>query len=493
MKRAATGRNPSRRAILCGAGVALTLPFFESLLAKPLRAQATESPRRFLPIYLPNGAHDFWQPLSAGKGDAWQLTSILEPFGAALKPKLSIVSNLENASVFLADGVYVENSHGRLSGGWLTCVDAKAVRGRLGSEEANGVSVDQILAQHATFKGKTPLDSLQLGLSTPLGSCDGEPCSSSRSVSWASATQPLYKVVDPLEVFNQLVSVAGQGDPSASSAGEAQKRYARNKSVLDAVLANAKRIRARLGASDRPRMDEFLDSVRAVEQKAIGLSSGMAHAGCALSPPDPAGIDVASAPRATTETYDKGLHADAMNDLIALAFQCDLTRVISLMLEDERSEFTYDHVTQRTFADAQTSSVEKPGGATCTEYHAAQHDAVGDSFATITWWNVGKVAELCQRLDAIEEAPGVSVLDNTVVFLGACMHGSNHNGDHLPAALIGGQNLGLETDQHLVLDTRPLRDLYFTLMNDVYGVAVDDFGENLKGAPLAKIDELLKT
>lgn len=484
-------RRSSRRALLRGVGVALTLPVFESFGSRQLRAQTMELPRRFLPIYLPNGAHDFWRPPAAGSGDDWQLSSVLEPLGA-LKPKLSIVSNLENASVFSSDGVYVDNSHGRLGGAWLTCVDAKATRARLGLEEANGISVDQLLARHASFSGKTPLGSLQLGLSTPVGSCDGEPCSSSRSVSWASPTQPLYKVVDPLEVFNQLVSVAGEVEPSSTSALEAQKRQARNQSVLDAVLENAQRVRGELGANDRQRMDEFLDAVRAVEQKATGLANGMNRAGCAVTPPEPDGIDVAGAPREGNERYDKGAHADAMSDLIALAFQCDATRVISLMLEDERSEFTYGNVQQRTFVDAQTSSVAKPSGVTCGEYHAAQHDALGDAFATITWWNVGKVAELCQRLDAIEEAPGVSVLDNTVVFLGGCMHGSNHNADQLPVALIGGGNLGLATNQHLVLDARPLRDLYFTLLNDVYGLAVDSFGENVKGLPHDRIASLLK-
>jgi hypothetical protein len=195
----------------------------------------------------------------------------------------------------------------------------------------------------------------------------------------------------------------------------------------------------------------------------------------------------AQAPRQTTADYDKGLHADAMNELIAMAFRCDVTRVISYMLEDERSVFTYDNVQERAFT-AEGSSLK---GGPCPEYHAAQHSNA-DAFATITWWNVGKVANLCRKLDAIEEAPGVSVLDNCVVFLGACMHGGSHNGDQLPAVLIGGGNLGLKTDQHLALATRPLRDLYFTLMNDVYGLGVTDFGQLKTAAAPARINELLK-
>ena len=253
----------TRRRVLRGAGVALALPWLESLSPRPPRAQAQQLPRRFLPIYLPNGAHEFWRPATSGRGDAWQLSSILEPFGAALKAKFNVVTNLENGSVFNTDGTaHVEPSHGRLGGAWLTCVDAAAVRRQLGLDEANGISVDQVLAQHDGFKGKTALASLQVGLSTPFSSCDGEPCSSSRSVSWASARSPCTSSSIRSRSSSRIVGVARTArtptrrrrDRSAKTPG------ARNKSVLDAVLENAQRTRARLGASDQLRMDEFLDS-----------------------------------------------------------------------------------------------------------------------------------------------------------------------------------------------------------------------------------------
>jgi len=478
----------SRRNVLRGAGVALALPWLESLAPRAVRAQESGARKRFLPIFLPNGAAEFWRPASAGRGNAWQLSSVLEPFGASLKAKLNVVTNLQNASVFNLDGSGIEPSHSRLAGAWLTCVNAMAVRAELGSEEANGISADQVLAQREGFKGQTALGSLEVGLSTPLGSCESEPCSSTRSISWASSTQPLYKLVDPLEVYNRIVGVVKPADPSDPGALEAQKRLARNQSVLDAVLENARRTRARLGSSDQRRMDEFLESVSAVERRVTEVSAGMGGLACnPVSAPTMARVEQSAlAPRQTTATYDKGLHADAMNDLIAMAFECDVTRVVSYMLEDERSEFTYDHVAVRAFT--QEGSTPKSG--TCPEYHLAQHQ-MGDVFASITWWNVGKVAELCRKLDAIEEAAGVSVLDNTVVLFGACMHGGNHLAEELPLALIGGANLGLQNDQHLVLERRPLRDLYFTLLNEVYGLDLPNFGRDLSGAPPATISELL--
>jgi hypothetical protein len=475
--------------MLSGAGVAISLPWLESLSPRTVSAQAAELPRRFLPIFLPNGASEWWRPAAVGSGSAWQLSPVLEPFGASLKGKLTIVTNLENGSVFNADASgQVDPSHSRLAGAWLTCVNAADVRTQLNRDEANGVSVDQVLAQSQAFQGKTTLPSLQVGLSTALSSCDGEPCSSSRSISWASSTQPMYKLVDPLEVFNQLVSVAQPIDPSGTAALEAQKRRARNQSVLDAVLENARRTKARLGTSDQLRMDEFLESVRAVEQRVTGVSAGMGGLACTpTKAPTLMSVEQsAEAPRQTTATYDKGLHADAMNDLIAMAFECDVTRIISYMLEDERSEFTYDHVQARAF----TSEGSTLKGGTCPEYHAAQHHT-GDDFASITWWNVGKVAELCRRLDSIEEAAGVSVLDNCVVLFGGCMQGSSHSANELPLALVGGRNLGIQNDQHVVLDQRPLRDLYLTLLNDVFGAGVGDFGQNQMGTPPSRLDQLL--
>ncbi len=469
----------------------MALPWLPSLEPRTVRATEGEFPRRFLPIFLPNGAAEYWRPVATGVGDGWELSSVLEPFGAALKTKLSIISGLENGTVFNADGAgAVEPSHGRLAGAWLTCVDAMDVRAELGREEANGPSIDQLLAQHSALDGLTPLASMQVGLSTPLGSCDGEPCSSSRSVSWANSTQPLYKSVDPLLVFNQLAGVAQPLDPNGLAAEESRKRLARDQSVLDAVLENAARTRARLGASDQHRLDEFLESVRAVEQRVTGVSASMGGLGCALPQAPTIGSieQSAEAPRQTTPDYDKGAHADAMNDLIAMAFQCDVTRVISYMLEDERSEFTYDHVELRAFSE-QGSTLK---GGFCPEYHAAQHQA-GDEFATITWWNVGKVAELCRKLDAIEEAPGVSLLDNSVVLFGGCMHGGNHLATDLPVALLGGSNLGLSSDQHVDLDSRPLRDLYVTLMNNVFGLSLETFGRNLMGVPPTTVEQILRT
>jgi hypothetical protein len=410
---------------------------------------------------------------------------VLEPL-AALKSKLSVISNLENGSAFNKDGSNsVEPSHGRQPGGWLTATDAATVQARLKVADANGVSLDQIMAAHPAFAGKTAVPSMQIGLSTVYSSCDGRQCSISRSVSWKTETQPLYKMVDPMLVFNTIVGATSGGGPIDDP--DAARRLALKKSVLDTMLENAANTRKRLSKSDHARMDEYLTSVRNVEQQVMQVSTGMGGAACTVGTAPvlrgiaPEGI------RQTTQNYNKGAHADAMNALIVLAFQCDVTRVLTYMLEDERSEFTYDHVIKRKFTP--TGSTVSSG--TCPEYHTGGQHGSADDFATITHWNVGKVAELCSKLDAIKEADGKSILDNSVILFGGCMHGNDHKADRLPTMLIGGGGGKLKTDQHLVLDKRPLRDLHYTVMNDVFGMQQTNFGQNLTGAPIAKIPQLL--
>ena len=470
---------PSRRAILRGAGVALALPWLESLV-RPAKAQSLAAPKRYVAIFVPNGAPEYWKPPMAGSGAGWQLSSVLEPL-TALKSKVAVISGLENGSAFNADGSSsVEPSHGRMPGGWLTCVDADVIKKKLNVLDANGVSLDQIMAAHAVFAGKTALPSMQIGLSTVHSYCDGRSCSISRSVSWQTETTPLYKTVDPLLVFNQLTGVwpGPAGGTTSLPRGDARK------SVLDAVQETAAVARARLSASDKLRMDEFLDSVRSVEKQVVDQVSK----GCQMPPTKPDFPAVAEDGfRQNTATYSKSVHFDLMNELLALALQCDRTRIASYMLEDERSEFVYDFVPKRLFTPL--TSVQTTGF--CPEWHGGGQSGSQDDFASIVNWHVGKVAAFCQRLAGMMEENGQSVLDNSVIFMGAAMHGSDHSCRDLPTLVVGGGGGRLKTDQHLALNNRPLRDFHFTMMNGVYDLGLNDFGVNLTGAPISMIGDLL--
>lgn len=459
--------------MLRGAGVALALPWLESL-ARPARAQAVPRRKRFVAFFIPNGAPDLWTPPRSGAGDAWELSSVLEPL-APLKSKVTVISGLENGSAFNSDGSsLVEPSHGRQAAAWLTCVDSRELETSLGVRGANGISVDQVMAAHPVFAGQTPLPSVQVGISSLQSWCDSTHCAYSRSVSWRTQTEPMYKVVDPRAFFEQLVGAAPGSLPFT-------RREARL-SVLDSVRESASALRPRLSSADGQTLDQFLTSVRSVEQR---VSDGA----CAVSAVRPSFIEVTGEGRRKNDDsgYDKRVHFDLMNELLATAFQCDQSRIASFMLEDERSEFVYDFLPQRAF-NALTSV---PSTGTCPEWHAGGQSGSVDAFASIVHWHIGKIAELCQCLAAIDDGNGQTALDNTVVFVGSGMHGSNHQAADLPALVIGGGGGSLKTDQHLALGKRPLRDLHYTLMNGVFGLGVTDFGENRTGAPIASIDALL--
>jgi Protein of unknown function (DUF1552) len=479
----------NRRTLLRGAGVALALPWLESLAPKVARGQAMTYPKRFIPIFFPNGSATFWRPATPGAGDAWKLSPILDPF-APLKKKFTVLTNVENYSPAQANDPDIEPSHGRDPGVFLSCVDAKLVRDQLKSKDANGTTADQIIAQHPNYATQTALASLQVGLSTIESYCDGQPCSLSRSISWKSPTEPLYKEMDPLKVFDAITGAAapvGGGMPDMPDP-EREKQRQLNKSILDAVLENANRTRGTLGTGDQARMDQFLQSVRDTEKAATVVSGGMAKAGTSCNtvsaPTLKAGYGMANAGGG----YNKGAHMDVMNDLIVMALTCDATRIISYMLEDERSEFVYDHVPKRAFSA--TGSAAATG--TCGNYHGAQHggDANND-FATINWWQSTKIAELATKMDAIKEGDG-TLLDNSIMVYASCMHGGNHHADDLPVALIGGGGGVFKMNQNVQFAAeRPLRDVYFTILNSYFDLGVDSFGINLKGAPNKLISEIL--
>jgi hypothetical protein len=486
----------NRRTVLRGAGVALALPWLASLAPRGAAAAGSTAPKRFIPVFFPNGSSEWWRPAAEGSGDAWTLSPILQPF-QAVKKKIIVLTNLENYSPFakLAGPAELNPSHGQAPGAFLACVDANVVRSQLKNDIANGITADQVIAQNAAYSGLTKLASMQVGLSTVESYCDGRNCSVSRSITWKSATEPTYKDVDPGTIFDNIVSAAGTSTPGAPDP-EADKRRALGKSVLDAVLASATRTRARLGAADQKTLDQFMDSVRTVEMDATAVSSGMATADCAKGSKPTMKAQPKDIPTNTAD-YSKEKHADVMNDLIVMAFQCDVTRIISYMMEDERSEFVYSHVQKRKFTAAGSTPYANATD-TCGNYHGAQHaGSANDDFATINWWQSGKISALAQRLDALPDGDGATMLDNTVILYASCMHGGNHQSNDLPVALIGGGSGSLKTDQHVkfpdaIGSDRPMRDLYYTLLQKTFSINVPTFGTHINNVPNSLISQILK-
>lgn len=497
----------SRRAVLRGAGVALSLPWLEALAPRRAEAAGASTPRRFLLCVFPNGApHDWWEGAPAfgqtSTGAAFRLPNVLTPF-APLKSKLLMVSRLGNytwAKGGTRPEPTVEPSHARCMAALTTCVDTDDIVRRAGlqvdSGVRNAVSVDQLFAAQQS----TAVSSLQTGLGVKPGMFDGRSYAYNQVLSWKSPTEALKRQVNPRAVFDALV---GATAPGSSQAREALA--AKEQSVLDAVRSETLRLQQRVSARDRVILEQYLDSVRTLEQRTASLAAVMcqppARPAAVPEPPGPAqGLTHGQ------DGYDHEAHADVMNELITLAFQCDRTRVVTHLLDDARSEFEYRHIPR---ADRERVGLTYRAGDSL-HYHGEQHGsgALGDrvvdgryqvvtpsnrGYAAINGWMSRKVAELALRLDAIREGDG-SVLDHTVLVFCSEMRTHDHDGFDLPMLLVGGQGV-LRHDAHVALQPvgqdRQVRDLWFTLLRRWGSMPVTSFGEDVRGVANAELSDVL--
>lgn len=469
----------TRRAVLRGAGAALSLPYFASLAPRRATAQSQQAGpaapgSRYVALYFPNGTASYWRPRERGTGDAWRLSPILEPL-APVKSHVNVLTNVANYATF---GGPVEPSHSNCCAATWTCVKAHG-----DGNQQSGISVDQVIA--AQLAGQTPLPSLQLGLSTLNSYEDGLPGQHSRSISWKSADEPLYKLVSPAGLFDRLTAgqVIGVPDPGELAAAAARRQ--RQRSLLDFVLEDARGLSSRLGRNDSRRLDQFMTSVRALEQRIAGSADRMPGT-CPVPARPSAHYGVGDVP----DGYNRDEHAGLMIDLLVLAFRCDITRVASFMLDDARSDFVYDFLTERRF----NADGSEPGDGRVGGYHGLQH--AGDEnngFASITHWNAQKAAQLAIALRACDTSDGSHLLDHTCITFCSGMHGGNHDPGDLPVALIGGGGLRadgrplLPGDRHLVFDDEQrLADVHLTLLRRLFNCPQPTFGSSQ-----AEIDALL--
>jgi hypothetical protein len=464
---------------LRGAGVALALPFMESLLPRRALSQLPPPPKRFVAMTFPNGATtDFWKPHTVGRGDAWQLSPVLEPLGP-VKSAVSVLNNVGNYSPFNG---HIEPSHANLFAAFLTCTRAQVTNG----VARVGISVDQVIANG--IGGATKIPSLQVGLSTLDSYTDGLPGPCSRILSWDQSGAPVGKMIDPQAVFDKLMSAGPFATAVPGPDPLVAARRDANKSVLDYVMGHAASVQAKLGRSDRARLDQFLTSVRELE-----TSIQASALGPSCTPPmrSAESYAVGNVPH----DYSRDVHADQMIDLVAMALQCDLTRVVTFELDDARSDFVYDFVPMRHFTAS--GSTPAPG----TDFGAHGISSAGnnnDGYATLNMWFVSKLSRLCQKLAAFSEQESFSVLDQSVVWFGSEMHGGNHDGLDLPVLYVGSGGGRLTTDQNLDLahgtTPMPLANVYFTFIRSVFDLPVTSFGSpmsNYVGAGSTLVPELL--
>ena len=423
-----------RRAWLGGAGTMLALPWLESLATRRARADVGDAPRRLLCWFSPNGiVMPSWTP---SDDEPLALSPTLAPL-AGLEDRVLVVTGLANRPAIPIDG---PGGHETGTTGFLTAAAIERAEDHLRA----AISMDQVLA--GAWSGLASRSSLQLGIEGGewFGSCaNGFACAYSRSISWAGPSTPLPPITSPRVAFGLLF--AGY-DPEASAADSERRRRLRT-SVLDAVQADVARTRTGLPSSDRAKLDEYLDGIRSLEQRVERGAPVCSEAELAHLEP----IDVVD-------------HVALMNELMVLALRCDITRVISFMLGNSASNRSFDFI-------------DIPQGHHDLSHHAGDEAKIA-LLAQIDRWQVEQLADLLQRLDAVDEGQG-SLLDHTLVLASSELASGNlHEHTNLPVLLAGGATEWFRPGRHLVTDGEPaLAGLHLAILQG-FGVAIDRFGDD---------------
>lgn len=424
----------SRRTVLRGAGAALALPWLEAMqphTARAAAATAASDPARAVrlaALFFPNGVRqEKWTPAATGRD--WQLSEQLAPLGA-LKSELSVVSGLWHEATNTGDGHYVKDA------AWLT---GTTIRKTTGVDlDSGGVSMDQIAAR--TLGKLTPLASLELGaepVSSGVDAAVGYTRVYGAHIAWRRPTQPLAKEIEPRLVFDRIVSACA-GKPTSRS----------NRPLLDVVGADAKRLRARLGARDRRRLDEYLESVHALEQRLDRAERG---GGVPWKPR----IDAATRQPPPEGPYNHAETTRLMLDMIALAFEADVTRVLTFMFGNSVSNADF------TFLEGVTTSHHE------TSHHADKPELL-DQYQKITTWHVAQLAYLLEKLRSLPEGDA-TVLDNSAILFGSGFRDGNAHDPHdLPLLVAGRAGGRLAPGQHVACTRdNPMANLLLTMLQAV--------------------------
>jgi hypothetical protein len=432
-----TGKSLPRRTVLRGLGATVALPFLDAMVP-PLRAVA-KPVHRFQTFYVPNGmAMEYWSPKS--EGSDFELTPILEPL-APFRSQMLVLSGIK------ANWNYI---HAGASGSFLT---GATHGGRNEVEIVADVSMDQILARR--FAKETQVASLELSMDLPnnAGACTGNlSCVYTHTLSWRSPTQPLPMEWNPRAVFEKLFGDSDSTDRTARDA-----RLHQHKSILDSVTGKLADLKRDLGPRDQVKVNEYTESIRDVErriqkaeeQREINLPS-------------------MEKPQGAPPVFED--HLAMMLDLQALAFQSDLTRVISFMLSKEQSARPYPQI-----------------GVPEAHHPLSHHNNVPELVAQmskINRYHAQLFSQYLTKLRATPDGDG-SLLDHMTILYGSGISNSTkHSGDNLPLLLVGGGAGRLKSGRHLKYSGNPtMANLLVTLL-DKLDAPVERLGGSTGKLPL---------
>jgi hypothetical protein len=428
-----TRKHLSRRTVLRGAGATVALPFLEAMVpAATALAQTAAAPRPLMGyFYLPHGAiMSDWTPDKAGVD--FELKPILKPF-EPVRDYLTIVSGLDNKP---AQSSAV---HAITPGTWLTCAPP-----RRSHAPYVGISADQVAASH--ISQDTPLPSIEVATEEKGGAsaCDGTyGCTVGTTISFSSPSTPLPMEYNPKKFLTKLF---GEGSTESERAMIASDY----KSLLDMVAGEANTLKKSLGASDRAMLDNYLTSVREIERRVSNLQNR-----------DMSQFDLPDMP-VGIPAFDE--HLRLMLDMITLAYQGGMTRVVSFMLAAEVSQQAYPHI-----------------GIPDAFHPLSHHNNSAASIAKLSklqTWHSQVLADFAGRLKDIPDGEN-SLLDNAIFLYGSNMSNSNaHNNFPLPSAVIGKGAGTIRGNQHLVYaDHTPIANLHLTLLQRA-GVPVESHGDS---------------
>jgi hypothetical protein len=442
-----TKRALSRRTFLRGAGAAVALPLLDAMVpAMTATAQTPAAPqrlRRLGYVYMPMGCdRPRWTP-KGGVGEKLdELSFILAPL-APVKKHVTVVSNTELRNAY-------PGTHATSNSSFLSAARAKLTES---ADYYLGTTADQVAAKQLGKETQLPSLELSMDLMSLAGQCDnGYACVYQNNLSWSSPTTPLPSEAHPRLVFERLFGDGGTGaDRRAALKARA--------SLLDSVTEEFKSLNTKLGAADRERVAQYLDTVREVERR-IQRAEADARDNKLPDLDRPKGVPAAYAD-----------HARLMFDLQVLAFQGDVTRVITFQLARETSN--------RTYPEIGVSDPHHPLS------HHGNDPAKVEKIAKINRFHVSLFAEFVAKLQATKEGDG-TLLDHSLLLYGSGMGNPNvHDHDDLPILVAGGAAGRMRGGRHIrFAKPTPLANLHLTLLDKV-GVRLDSFGDS-KG----KVEEL---
>jgi hypothetical protein len=403
--------------------------------AEGARTAARKTPLRLAFLYVPNGIHmPSWTPTT--EGSSFALPAILKPL-APFRGDLQVLSGLtQDKARPNGDG---PGDHARAAAAFLTGCQPRKTGG---ANIKAGISVDQIAAVKVGQKTRFP--SLELGCEqgAQSGNCDsGYSCAYSNNISWKTESMFMAKETDPRLLFERLFPTIG------TKQGESNRKY--QKSILDFVLDDASKLRSKLGATDQRKVDEYLTGLREIEER-LARAQKEAKERKAAEVPPPGAVKLAgSLPGSIPPDY--GEHIRLMGDLLALAFQADLTRVATFMLANEGSNRSYKHIgISEGHHDLSHHGNEKPKQ---------------EKLEKINLFHAEQVAYVLKKLKEAREGAR-SVLDNSIIVYGSGISdGNRHNHNELPVLVAGKGGGTLKTGRHVRYPKNtPLNNLFLSLL-----------------------------